>query len=103
MRKFSTGGYTFYMLKHGERAPNPLKDTGFCGAYLICQLESGLWHVRQFKNCLWQEITKEVFETESAAFNHVYKKYCDEYNSFSLNHKNINNLKWEDSIHMDIS
>ncbi|MGJ0478998.1 hypothetical protein [Pantoea agglomerans] len=80
MRKFSTGGYTFYILQRNERAPNPLADTGFCGAYLIWPLRSGLWDVRQFEKGRWEQLTNDFFDSENAAFNHVYKKYCDEYN-----------------------
>jgi len=85
MRKFSTGGYTFYMLQRGERAPNPLDDTRFCGAYLIWPMQSGFWDVRAFKDGVWIEVTNESFETENAAFNYVYKRYCDEYNKHLRN------------------
>lgn len=84
MRKFSTGGYTFYMLNRGERAPNPLDDTGFCGAYLIWQRKNGLWDVRTFKDGIWKEVTKKVFDNENSAFNYVYKKYCEEYERIVL-------------------
>jgi len=85
MRKFSTGGYTFYMLKRGERPPNPLADTGFCGAYLIWPVKGGLWDVRQFKNGQWEQVTSEFFESENEAFNHVYRKYCDDYSKCLTN------------------
>lgn len=103
MRKFSTGGFTFYMLQRGERAPNPLEDTAFCGAYLIWPLKSGLWDVRQFKYGRWEQVTNDFFDSENAAFNHVYKKYCDEYNSVSLKNKNINHLECDRYINMDVS
>lgn len=77
MRKFSTGGYTFYMLERGERAPDPLAHTGFCCAYLIWPLKNGLWHVEEYKDGFWKEIAGESFDTENAAFNYVYKRYCD--------------------------
>ncbi|WNN32982.1 hypothetical protein RIN65_10345 [Pantoea agglomerans] len=83
MRKFLTGGYAFYMLNRGERAPDPLTDKSFCGAYLIWPRKSGFWDVREFKNGSWQEVTKELFDSENAAFNYVYKRYCDKYNRTS--------------------
>lgn len=49
MRKFSTSAYRFQMLQRGERAPNQLDDTGFCGTYLVWLLKSGFWDVRQFE------------------------------------------------------
>ncbi|WP_241669219.1 hypothetical protein [Pantoea agglomerans] len=75
MRKFSTGGYTFYMLQPGERAPNPLDDTGFCGAYLIWPRKNGQWDLRQFLRGNWQEVSHCQFDTENAAFNFAYEHY----------------------------
>ncbi|WP_190286006.1 MULTISPECIES: hypothetical protein [Pantoea] len=75
MRRFSTGGYTFYILQRGERAPDPLADTGFCGAYLIWPRKNGYWDVREFISGQWQEITDVQFDTESAAFSFVYEQY----------------------------
>ncbi len=84
MRKFSTGGYTFYILDRDERGPNPLDDTGFYGAYLIWPFKNGFWNVCQFENGDWKQITSDLFGSENEAFNHVYCKHCERYNQFFL-------------------
>jgi len=86
MRKFSTGGYTFYMLQRGERAPDPFADNTGCGACLIWPRKNGRWDVREFIRGEWQEITFTKFDSESDAFNFVYDRYCERIAKYCRRH-----------------
>lgn len=60
---------------------------------LFGHLKSGLWDVRQFEKGRWEQLTNDFFDSENAAFNHVYKKYCDEYNLLVINDTDKEYLK----------
>ncbi|MGX9277437.1 hypothetical protein [Pantoea ananatis] len=79
MRRFVSGGLTFYFLDQGDIEPNLGKEYLYIPGYMIKPVDAG-W-MALILSCderLWQPISERLFASENEAFNFAYDHFSVE-------------------------
>ncbi|MDC7868837.1 hypothetical protein [Pantoea ananatis] len=79
MRRFVSGGLTFYLLDPGDTEPNLAKEYLYIPRYLIKPVDNG-WRalILHTNERDWQQICDRLFVSENEAFNFAYEHFSVE-------------------------